>query len=168
MNAKFGSDIEDELDLHVRDEGDATCVDVRLPAPPGVCYALFNDADHLTEWLVAVGTVVIGKRDERNRALEIDFMGSLKRASVSYTLVYEYDDAKREVRWRHKSGSVRRLQGSARFVPETEATCRLEYRLSAELPKELPPWADELYRARPAETVVLDFCEWLNNKLPGE
>ena len=159
---------EDDLDLQVQEDGDGTSVRVRLPGPAERCYRLFSDASHIAEWLVVVGTVVIRQRDAQGRALEIDFMGSLQRASVAYTLSYEYDDERLEVRWRHKAGSVRKLAGSARFIPGTEKSCRLEYRLATELPANLPPWADELYRTHPAETVVLDFCEWLEGQREKE
>lgn len=162
---KFVGGNEEDFRLTVREDAEGPCVEVRLPAPAERCYRLFGDADHITEWLVVVGTAVVRKRDTRGRALEIDFLGSLQRASVGYTLAYDYDDERLEVRWRRKSGSLRQLAGSARFLPEGEGACRMEYRLKAELPEALPPWADELYRARPAETVVLDFCEWLEAQL---
>jgi uncharacterized protein YndB with AHSA1/START domain len=168
MSDQLDSKVEDELDLHVYEEQDGTRVEVRLRAPAERCYQAFNDASHIAEWLVVVGTVVIRQRDDKGRATEIDFLGSLQRASVAYTLSYEYDDEHLEVRWRHKSGSLRKLAGSARFIPGDEQSCRLEYRLATELPGNLPPWADELYRAHPAETVVLDFCEWIEGQREKE
>ena len=168
MSDQLDSKVEDDLDLHVYEEEDGTRVEVRLPGSAELCYRMFSDASHIAEWLVVVGTVVIRQRDEQGRAVEIDFLGSLQRASVAYALSYEYDDERLEVRWRHKSGSLRKLAGSARFIAGTEQFCRLEYRLAAELPGNLPPWADELYRAHPAETVVLDFCEWLEGRREKE
>ncbi len=163
MGAKFSDDYPDELELKVTEEEDRTIVEARLEQTAEQCYRLFSDADHIAEWLVVVGTVVVRRRDDRGRALEVDFLGSLERASVAYTLSYEYDDPQLEVRWRHGGGSLKRLAGSARFLPDGEH-CRLRYTLATEQPRGLPPWADELYRARPAETVVLDFCEWLDRR----
>jgi uncharacterized membrane protein len=150
-----------DFDLRVSEGEGETVVEVTIPRPAEACYRCFADADQLGEWLVVVGTVVVRVRDEQRRPLEMDFMGVLERASVGYTLLYEYDDAQREVRWRQKGGGVKRLAGSARFSPAGDTSCVLRYALASELPKKLPPWADELYRARPAETVVLDFCEWV-------
>ncbi len=150
-----------DFDLKVSEGAEETVVEVRIPRAAEACYRLFSDASHLPKWLLVVGTVVVRKRDEQGRAREVDFMGSLQRASIGYTLAYEYDDATREVRWRHAGGSVRRLAGSARFTAEGPERCLLRYALASELPSQLPPWADELYRKRPAETVVLDFCEWV-------
>lgn len=157
-----------EYQLRVVQEGGDTIVTAYLDQPADHVYRLFCDADHLTEWLFVVGTVVVCDRDAQGRPLEIDFMGSLERASVSYTLYYEYDDQLREVRWRLKRGSPKQIAGSARFVPEGGQGCRMRYRLVAELPTHLPPWSDELYRERPAETVVLDFCEWLHSRRPAD
>ena len=149
-----------EYQLKVVREGNETVVTAYVDHPAEHAYRMFCDPDHLTEWLFVVGTVVVTDRDAKGRPLEIDFMGSLERASVSYTLCYEYDDKLREVSWHQKRGTPKQIMGSARFKAEGPG-CRLTYRLVAELPTHLPPWSDELYRERPAETVVLDFCEWL-------
>jgi uncharacterized protein YndB with AHSA1/START domain len=151
-----------DFDLKVSEGAEETVVEVRIPRPAERCYQLFSDASHLSKWLLVVGTVVVRKRDEQGRGLEVAFMGSLQRASIGYTLIYEYDDSLREVRWRDQGGTIKRLAGSARFTPDGEERCVLRYTLASELPKQLPPWADELYRKRPAETVVLDFCEWVH------
>jgi hypothetical protein len=150
-----------EYELRVSDEQGETVVTARLDLPADEAFRLFCDPDHLSEWLFVVGTVVVGRRDACGRPLEIDFMGSLDRCSISYALGYVYDDAAREVRWSQTRGSPKRLCGSARFIPRDDESCMLRYVLTAELPSHLPPWSDELYRSRPAETVVLDFCEWL-------
>ena len=150
-----------DFDLKVSEGPEETVVEVLIPRAAEHCYRLFSDASHLSKWLLVVGTVVVRNRDEQGRALEVAFMGSLQRASIGYTLIYEYDDALREVRWHHQGGSIKRLAGSARFTPKADELCLLRYALASELPKQLPPWADELYRKRPAETVVLDFCEWV-------
>jgi hypothetical protein len=155
---------EFNFDLQVTAGTAETVVEVSLGRPADRCYDLFCDAGRFCEWLLVVGTSTVRRRDEQGRPVEVYFMGNLERASVGYTLAYEYDDPSREVRWNHVSGSLSRLAGSARFTPDGEKACRFRYALATELPKHLPPWADELYRGRPAETVVLDFCEWLHQQ----
>jgi hypothetical protein len=147
----------------VQRTADQTTVTVSLGWPAEHCYRLFADADRIAQWLYVVGTVVVRSRDASGRALEVDFMGSLERASVSYTLLYEYDNKARLVRWRYKSGSLKQLAGSARFESVGESACIFHYSLVTELPKHLPQWSDQLYRIRPAETVVIDFREWLDS-----
>ena len=156
--------VPDDLRITVQQEGDETLVTVRLAYPADHCFARFCQVDDVPTWLWVVGGAVVHKRDEQGRALEVDFMGHLQRASVGYALSYRYDDAKREVTWhnRRSSGAVKAMSGSAHFIPEEDGACTLRYSLRSELSGTLPDWDDRLYRSRPAEAVVLDFCEWLD------
>jgi hypothetical protein len=155
-------------DPQVEERDGQTVVTVRLPWPADRCFELFAATDRLAEWLHVVGTIVVRERDERGRALEVGFTGSLERASIGYTLLYEYHDDTRELRWTHAGGGPRVLSGWVRFTPEGPGACRLEYALTSELPPGLPPWADHFYAHEPAETVVLDFCTWLEEQLGAE
>lgn len=150
-----------EFEINVEQQDGETVVTARLGLPADECYRLFCDADLIPEWLWVVDTAVVQQRDERNRAIQVDFIGSLERASIGYTLTYAYEDATHEVCWHHVGRGVKQLAGSARFDSHPEAGCLLEYRLRSQLLSGLPPWADQLYRDRPAETVVLDFCEFV-------
>lgn len=147
-----------EIDVEQRDG--ETVVTARLDRSAEHCYRVFSDADLIPEWLWVVDTAVVQERDDANRALRVDFIGALERASIGYTLCYEYDDQGREVRWHRAGGGERRLAGSARFADRDGGGCLMEYRLTSELTTGLPPWADQLYRQRPAETVVVEFCEF--------
>ncbi|MCC6748273.1 MAG: hypothetical protein IT371_11480 [Deltaproteobacteria bacterium] len=148
--------------LKVEHSEGETLVVAQIDKPADFAYRLFCDVDAIPKWLWVVGTAVVRRRDARGRALEVDFLGSLERASVAYTLCYTYNDAVQEVHWHTKaSGAVRKLRGAARFTPSGDNACVLRYKLSTELTTSLPPWGDHMYRVRPAETVVLDFCEWL-------
>lgn len=157
-------DVAADFELSVERRGDATVVTARLGQPAQRCYEVFCDADLIPQWLWVVGKAVVQERDARDRALRVDFIGSLERASIAYTLAYSYDDAQREVQWHRLGGGVKTLAGAARFDPRDEQSCTLRYTLSSELRDNLPAWADDLYRQRPAETVVIDFCEWLEHR----
>ncbi len=154
----------DDLQLEVTEEGQQTVITVRLQRPAAYCYHRFCQVDDVPTWLWVVGGAVVHRRDELGRALEVDFMGHLERASVGYSLSYRYDDGKMAVTWsnRNAEGAVKALAGSARFIPEGDGACRLRYTLKSELSGTLPHWDDRLYQSRPAEAVVLDFCEWLD------
>ncbi len=154
-------DVRQEFALSVEQHNGLTVVTARPARPALRCYELFCDADLIPNWLWVVGKAVVQKRDDKGRALQVDFIGSLERASIAYTLAYSYDDQHREVQWHRVGGGVRNLAGSARFSPGDDERCTLVYTLTSELSDSLPAWADELYRQRPAETVVIDFCEWL-------
>lgn len=159
-DGKSGSPVAPEFQIDVEQRDGETVVTATLHRDADVCYRLFTDADLIPQWLWVVDTAIVQERDAKNRAIRVDFIGALERASIGYTLVYEYDDEQREVSWLHAGRGVKQLAGSARFAPTGEGRCRLEYRLRTELTAGLPPWADQLYRQRPAETVVLDFCEF--------
>jgi hypothetical protein len=154
-------DVRQDFAITVEQRDGLTVVTARPVGQALRCYELFCDADLIPNWLWVVGKAVVQERDDRGRALQVDFIGSLERASIAYTLAYSYDDQQREVQWHRVGGGVRNLAGSARFESEQDERCRLVYTLTSELSENLPAWADELYRQRPAETVVIDFCEWL-------
>lgn len=166
--ATFG-DLSD-LDVRVEQRPNETVVTARLRPGADQCYGLFCDVDRIPQWLWVVDTAVVQERDAQNRATRVDFIGSLERAAIGYSLSYSYDDERREVRWHHVGSGVKELAGSARFIPHPAGGCTLEYRLTSELSSGLPPWADQLYRQRPAETVVIDFCEYVEREArdPGE
>ena len=153
-----------EFEIETVEREGELVVTARLSLAPDECYRLFCDADLIFDWLWVVDTAVVQRRDERNRAVQVDFIGSLQRASIGYTLSYDYDDAQREVRWHNVGRGVKQLVGSARFLPHPRSGCLLEYHLSSQLMAGLPPWADQLYRDRPAEAVVLDFCEFVERQ----
>lgn len=150
--------------IHVQQVEGETVVTAHIAAEAEFCYALFCDADLIPEWLWVVDRAIVQRRDERRRALEVDFLGALERASIGYTLRYSYDDERREVTWHHQGRGVKELVGRARFVDRPEGGCTLTYVLASSLARGLPPWADQLYQQRPAEAVVLDFCEFVERK----
>lgn len=156
--------ITPDFDITVDQSEGTMVVTAQIHHPADYCYQLFCDADLIPKWLWVVGTAVVQRRDQQQRALEVDFIGSLERASIAYTLIYSYDDERRQVTWHHVGSSgVRALAGSARFIPNGEVRCTMRYTLESELSTSLPTWADDLYRLRPCETVVIDFCEWLEH-----
>ena len=153
-------------DLQLEERDGETVVTARLPRSADLCYRLFCDVERLGEWLTVVATIVVRRRDERGRPVEVGFTGNLLRASITYALVYEYRDDQPEVRWSvGESGSgVRKLAGSARFTPEGPETCEMRYALATEMAPHLPRWADSFYGSRPAEAVVMDFAAWVERQ----
>lgn len=136
-------------------------VTARLPRPAAKCYRLFCDADRIREWLIAVIDSTVIRRDDESRAVEVEFRGTLDQATVVYTLDYRYDDDTLRVQWTTAHGSIVKIAGSARFTPIDDDSCWLRYRLTSERAHYLPKWDDLQYQVRPAETVVLDFCDWV-------
>lgn len=160
----LGSSLAD-LRIEVRKIGDRTLVRAPLDWSAEVAYRKFSDADSIPEWLWVVGTAVVQRRDDAGRPLQVDFLASLERASIGYTLDYTYDDRRRQVTWRRVGGrAVRALDGFARFEPDGRDKCIMRYGLGVQLADNLPPWADEIFRDSPAESVVVDFIEWLETQ----
>jgi len=122
---------------------------------------MFCDAERIREWLIAVVDAKVMRRDDKARAIEVEFRGTLDQATVVYTLDYEYDDDQLRVQWSSGTGSIVRIIGSARFTAIDEESCWMRYRLISERAHYLPKWDDLQYEVRPAETVVLDFCDWV-------
>ncbi|MBI5479818.1 MAG: hypothetical protein HY906_13220 [Deltaproteobacteria bacterium] len=153
-------------DLQLEERDGETVVTARLPRPAELCYRLFCDVERLGEWLTVVATVVVQRRDEGGRPLEVAFTGNLLRASIAYALVYEYRDDTREVLWSvgETGGGMRRLAGSARFTPDGPERCVMRYALATEIAPHLPRWADSFYGSRPAEAVVMDFGAWIDRQ----
>ena len=153
-----------DLQLKVEHHDAQTVVTALLDKPAEYCYRMFSRPEDTPRWLWVVGNAVVQRRDHIGRALDVDFMGKLERASIAYSLTYAYDDDELEVSWHRHGGAVKALAGTARFSPEDEGSCRMRYTLQSEISKNLPRWSDGLYDTRPAESVVLDFCEWLDNR----
>lgn len=137
-------------------------VTARLDRPAERCYRLFCDVEQVPRWLGIVQQVTVHERDARGRPARADFVGVLQDGAVCYTLSYTYDDRARRVSWRQHSGGVEAMVGSAVFTPHDDGGCLLDYSLRAVLPDTLSPWSDPLYRSRPAEAVVIGFCEWVS------
>ncbi len=154
----------DDLQLTVTRQGGQTRVEALVDKPAVFCYRLFCVPEDTPRWLSVVGRTVVQQRDTQGRASVVDFMGSLKNASIAYTLHYLYDDGALQVIWEHRSGTAVSLAGMARFIPRGTRACRIVYSLRSELSHGLPQWSDELYHDRPAEAVVLDFIEWVDKK----
>ncbi len=136
-------------------------VTARVPRPAMQCYRMFCDAERIREWLIAVVDARVVRRDAAARAVEVEFSGTLDQASIVYTLTYEYDDEQLRVQWSSGHGSIVTIAGSARFTEIDPESCWMRYRLISERAHYLPKWDDLLYEVRPAETVVLDFCDWV-------
>ena len=155
---------DDDLQLTVEHFDEQTVVTALLDKPAEYCYRMFSKPEDIPRWLWVVGNAVVQRRDHIGRALDVDFMGKLERASIAYSLTYAYDDDELEISWHRRGGAVKALAGTARFTPEGEHACRMRYTLQSEISDNLPRWSDGLYDTQPAESVVLDFCEWVDNQ----
>jgi uncharacterized membrane protein len=147
--------------VRAEDAEGETVVTARLGRPAKQCYRLFCDAERLREWLIAVDRVEVLRRDREARAREVEFHATLKHVDISYTLSYKYDDERLRVQWTSGTGSIIKVAGSSRFTEIDDEACWMRYRLISERAHYLPEWDDLRYEHNPAETVVIDFCDWV-------
>lgn len=91
---------------------------------PATCWQIFTDVNLLTAWVPGLRRVeTIAKVASLPGEVLFEYASSL-----TYTLVYTYDAANREVRWQPKLGKRDGVTGYARFDPFDSGT-RITYGL---------------------------------------
>lgn len=101
-------------------------VEVLIPTEPEACWRAFVDAATLAAWVPGLRKARVITRDTQGLPLEILFEFG---ESLTYSLVYTYDAAAREVKWQPRTGKYDAVAGFARFAPAeggTELTYGLE------------------------------------------
>jgi hypothetical protein len=125
-------------------------LELRLKRSPAQCYSSFCDAAQLRLWLPALKKLRVATTDPQGRRREVVFeLGD----SLSFALVYAYDDAARRVRWVPSSGVQDGVSGTAVFEPDGEGT-RFVYSL------------DSLRGREPGHerNVAEAFARWVNEE----
>jgi hypothetical protein len=83
-----------------------------LPASPATCFNEFIDLRSARLWLPGLKKAKVARSDAQGRALEVSYEFG---ESLSYALVYAYDDATHRVRWVPSAGLQDGVSGSASF-----------------------------------------------------
>jgi hypothetical protein len=117
-------------------------VDLHLSASAEASYEAFCDLSRARLWVPGLKRVRVVRSDGRGRALEATFEYG---ESLSYALVYAYDDAARKVRWVPSAGVLDGVSGWAAFSPDG-AGCRFTYALESRRGR-TPHHPDEVARA---------------------
>src|SRR5262245_29474864 len=90
-------------------------VEYRIDRPPADCYAAFNQHEQMRLWLPDLKRLKVVSTDERGRLKEAVYeMGE----SLTFALVYAYDDASQRVRWVPSAGVRDGVSGYASFEAE--------------------------------------------------
>lgn len=116
-------------------------VELVLRASPDVCYRQFCDAAVTRLWLPNLKKLKV-VREEGGRPLEVQYSVG---ASLTYALVYAYDDATRQVRWVTSSGGMDGVSGFASFGPHADG-CAFSYSIDSRRGRE-PLHAEEVAHA---------------------
>jgi hypothetical protein len=91
------------------------------------CYAAFCDTAAMRLWLPALKHLRVAQVDAQGRIREAVFeLGE----SLSYALVYAYDDQLHRVRWVPSAGVLDAVSGLATFEPDADGT-RFVYALES-------------------------------------
>lgn len=138
----------------------ASEVSTTLPLNAPAAYGVFTDAAEIPRWLPIVQSARVLLRDRDGRASRVQFMRSLERGTLGYTLEYRYDLPALTVSWATLPGSNVVLSGEAQFTPLSGRACMMLYRLTLELPVVDDALHGELDR-HPASIVVAEFREHL-------
>ena len=134
-----------------------------LPANARFCYEVFSDVRRIPEWVPSVSSVQTQKLDPWGRAAEVGYVASLGRASVGYTVYYEYDDQALTVSWKTRDGSSIRLNGHAVFVALSERACMIHYSLDMRFPlSTLSIHQVSNHDAHPTSQALSDFREYIS------
>ena len=98
-----------------------------LPAAPKFCFDEFCDLRTARLWLPGLKKAKVVRADGQGRALEVSYEFG---ESLSYALVYAYDDAGLKVRWVPSVGVRDGVSGSASFEATADGT-RFRYALDS-------------------------------------
>ena len=126
-----------------------------VPRAPEACWNLFTDPSVLLAWMPGLRRATVISRGPDNLPLEVHFEFS---TSLTYTLVYTYDAAAREVHWHPRAGKRDAVNGFARFEALDEGT-QLTYGLTQGLGRSLED--RELYDA---QTLIDAFSAWMQRQ----
>ncbi len=103
-------------------------VELILPAPADACYRQFCDPALIRLWLPGLKRLKVVRSDEHGRPLEITFTLN---ETLTYALVYAYDDAHHRVRWVPSAGVQDGVSGFAHFEPLPEG-CTFRYSIDSQ------------------------------------
>ncbi len=92
---------------------------------PATCWEIFTDVERLAAWVPGLRRVETISKTLVGLPGEVHFEYA---SSLTYTLTYAYDAAKREVRWEPKLGKRDGVTGFARF-DAFDAGTRITYGL---------------------------------------
>lgn len=121
---------------------------LELGVDPTVAYRAFCEIDRQRLWVPGLKKVKVVRSDAQGRPIEVFYEFG---ESLSYALVYVWDDAQLKARWVPSSGVRDGVSGSVWFE-KAASGCVMHYQLEA-------------LKGRPADherAVVRGFEAWLN------
>ena len=106
---------------------------------PQHCYEVLTAFETYPEWAADIKAVSIDERDDSGRAVRVTFRAAAFGRSTSYTLLYDYGEAPRELSWVQVDGDLtRRLDGSYELTASGGGSTEIVYHLLVDLKVPLP------------------------------
>ncbi len=125
-------------------------VELTLPSNADDCYRQFCDTTLTRLWLPGLKQLKVVRSDEQGRAVEVAYSVG---ESLTYALVYAYDEAARKVRWVPSAGAQDGVSGFASFEPHANG-CTFSYSIDSRRGRQ-PLHAEEVAHA---------FAGWMGSR----
>ena len=127
---------------------------ITIAAPPERVWEIAVDIERYPEWARDVKDVIIRRRDEAGRPLEVEFRASALGRSTHYTLGYDYSQAPQVLAWRMVRGDIMRtIDGSYHFSSPNGSSTDVRYDLVIDLVVPLPGFVKRRAEVRILNTV---------------
>lgn len=130
---------------------------MRINAPVERCFETLTDFESYPEWAADLKEANVLERDDRGRALVVEFRAAAMGRSTTYRLRYDYSAAPNKLGWILDEGDIQReLDGAYHLRPssdEPDAT-DVEYELSIDLIMPIPGFVKRRAEARILKTAL--------------
>ncbi len=128
---------------------------ITIAATPEHCYDVATAFESYPEWAKDVKEAIVRTRDERGRAVEVEFRASALGRSTHYTLHYDHSSAPQRLSWKLVKGDIMRaIDGAYEFQPSAQAGhTDVVYDLSIELVVPMPGFVKRRAEVRILHTV---------------
>ncbi len=125
-----------------------------IAATPERVWAIASDFERYPEWAKDVKDVIVRKRDDDGRPVEVEYRASALGRSTHYTLSYDYSQAPSVLAWSILRGDIMRtIDGAYHFSATTDGGTEVRYDLVIELVVPLPGFVKRRAEVRILNTV---------------
>ena len=125
-----------------------------IAAAPERVWAIAVDFERYPEWANDVKDVIVRRRDDEGRPVEVEYRASALGRSTHYTLSYDYSQAPTVLAWSILRGDIMRtIDGAYHFSPTADGGTEVRYDLAIELVVPLPGFVKRRAEVRILNTV---------------
>jgi uncharacterized protein YndB with AHSA1/START domain len=125
-----------------------------IAATPERVWAIATDFERYPEWAKDVKDVIVRRRDDDGRPVEVEFRASALGRSTHYTLSYDYSQAPAVLAWSILRGDIMRtIDGAYHFSATADGGTQVRYDLAIELVVPLPGFVKRRAEVRILNTV---------------